>query len=137
MRWSWLAASLLLACTERGGPSVGPDPTSTIAPTTKSTPTEVATTTPTSTSSSSGGTISAGFPPTRLDCTTDADCDYISLGSNCCDTCGSTVGTKAWVQDVLHYCAGQKGRKCPLLDCPYQPIDAKCIASKCTRVPKK
>ena len=126
-----LIALMLGSCRDPpGAPTIAPDPAKSV-PAPPPTP-------PPAPAPSPSAPVTAYFP-IQLDCKTDADCEGTSLGSDCCDGCGTIVGNKAWVARVHDDCSKPHpgSHTCPEINCPFQPYDARCLKGVCTRIPRK
>lgn len=109
-----LALAAMAACS-RETPRAGPDPV------TKPTPAPPPAPSP---------------PPTTQEpgaCAVDLDCRLTSLGEDCCDHCGQVALTVTELADRERTCAAI-AKKCPALDCPFEPSLARCEGGRCVRV---
>lgn len=77
--------------------------------------------------------VPAPKPPAPSGCATDLDCRLTSLGEDCCDHCGQVALTVAELDARTARCASMD-KKCPALDCPFEPGLARCEAGRCVRI---
>lgn len=72
-------------------------------------------------------------PPAPAGCATDLDCRLTSLGEDCCDHCGEVALSLTELRAREARCSTLH-KKCPSLDCPFEPGVARCELGRCVRV---
>jgi hypothetical protein len=74
-------------------------------------------------------------PPVDPTCSTDTDCEVLSIEVSgpgaCCSSCATTPGNHAWAARLHAFCAGKPPDVCPPLGCPMGSMKSRCDSGRC------